>query len=520
MAATRGAKERQPTAAENQQLRARLEEAEETLRAIRSGEVDALVVSTPDGERLFTLQGADQSYRALVERMNEGALTLSNDGMIIYANQRFAAMLKAPLERVIGSQLEQWIATESVRTLRAALETGMHQQCRETMDLAAADGSTLPVYLSLNRVSLDGVRDTLCVVATDLTEQKRAEEMIRLSEAQFRNVFENSLLGKRLIGMDGRQTVNKAFCEITGYTEEEAQAKGWEDITYPEDVPATADAFRQLLDGSASTTRLEKRFVHKDGSIIWADATFTIGRNEAGKPLYVMVAIKDLTAHKRAEAAVQDLKQHLQRNIEMERLRLAQDLHDVPLQQLYGVIYRLEELRVTSDPESAQTISQTIRDIQMTLDALRMVASELRPPSLSRFGLEKAIRSHMHEFREKHPELQTQLILAKDLQALPEDVRLVLFRVLQECTSNIVRHAQATQLKVEFNFDAEEARIEVSDNGKGFVVPTEWLSMVQDGHYGLAGMAERVSAAGGKLEILSQPGVETMVRVVIPCGQT
>src|SRR5512138_744077 len=124
MAAISGGQERQPTAAENQQLRARLEEAEETLRAIRSGEVDALVVSTPDGERLFTLQGADHSYRALVERMNEGALTLTSDGMILYANQRFAAMLKAPLEKVIGSQVEEWIAADSLVALRRALETG------------------------------------------------------------------------------------------------------------------------------------------------------------------------------------------------------------------------------------------------------------------------------------------------------------------------------------------------------------------------------------------------------------
>jgi signal transduction histidine kinase len=213
---------------------------------------------------------------------------------------------------------------------------------------------------------------------------------------------------------------------------------------------------------------------------------------------------------------VLDLKQHLQRNIEMERLRLAQDLHDVPLQELYGVIYKLEELRTGSDADPAEVLSEVIRDIQRTLSFLRSAASELRPPALSHFGLEKAVRSYMHEFHEKNPAMRIRLLLARDNQTLPEDVRLVLFRVLQEAASNAARHAQATELRVSFNFDAEEARIEIADNGRGFAMPEDWLSMVRDGHYGLAGMAEWVSAAGGKLEVVTAPGAATAVRAVIP----
>ena len=89
--------------AENEELRARLDEAEDTLRAIRSGEVDALVVSGVGGDQVFTLKGADHSYRLLIEDMNEGALTLTAEGVILYANRRLAEMLKTPLAKVIGS---------------------------------------------------------------------------------------------------------------------------------------------------------------------------------------------------------------------------------------------------------------------------------------------------------------------------------------------------------------------------------------------------------------------------------
>ena len=91
--------------AEIEELRFRLAEAEDTLRAIGSGEVDAFVVSGPDGEQVFTLKGAEQPYRVLVETMNEGAATLAADGTILYCNNRLAVMLQVPLENLMGTQL-------------------------------------------------------------------------------------------------------------------------------------------------------------------------------------------------------------------------------------------------------------------------------------------------------------------------------------------------------------------------------------------------------------------------------
>src|SRR5512133_3304947 len=96
--------------AENADLHTQLDEAEDTLRAIRSGEVDALVVSGVGGDQIFTLKSAELPYRVLIEEMNEGALTLAMDGVILYANRCFAGMLKTPLEKVIGSTVHTWIA--------------------------------------------------------------------------------------------------------------------------------------------------------------------------------------------------------------------------------------------------------------------------------------------------------------------------------------------------------------------------------------------------------------------------
>jgi PAS domain S-box-containing protein len=163
--------------AENEDLRARLDEAEETVRAIRSGEVDALVVSGAGGAQVFTLKGADHAYRVLVEEMNEGALTLTAEGLILYANRRFAEMLKTPLETVIGSVIHTWIAPADQGILRALLGRDDAQTRREEVTLLAGDATAVPAHLSINRLQTEEMLEPICVVATDLTMQKRTEEI-------------------------------------------------------------------------------------------------------------------------------------------------------------------------------------------------------------------------------------------------------------------------------------------------------------------------------------------------------
>ena len=163
--------------AENQSLRARLEQAEATLREVLSGEADAMFVTGVDGGQLFSLKGADQSYRTLIENMSEGALTLTPEGLVLYANQRFAEMLRTPLEKVIGSEIQHWFAAENQQVLQTLLRTDAIDNHREELTLAAANGTQVPVYLSVSRLVLDDI-DSVCMVVTDLTEQKHAEAVL------------------------------------------------------------------------------------------------------------------------------------------------------------------------------------------------------------------------------------------------------------------------------------------------------------------------------------------------------
>jgi len=177
---------------ENAELRMRLAEAEETLNAIRTGAVDALLVSGAGGEQVFTLKGADHAYRVLIEAMNEGALTVTMDGVIMYTNRRFAEMLKAPLEKVIGSRIHLWIAPAD-HTLFDALvrhdAAAAHR--RREITLRASDGTSVPGYVSANLLPNDELRGLSCLVVTDLTEQRRNEVLVA-DEKLARSILEQA----------------------------------------------------------------------------------------------------------------------------------------------------------------------------------------------------------------------------------------------------------------------------------------------------------------------------------------
>ena len=169
------------------ELVARLSNAEETLRAIRSGEVDAIVVNGQGGGKVFTLQGADHTYRVFVERMNEGAAVLSSDHTVLHCNGRFARFVGAGLQSVIGSSMLDLVWPDDHPKLDALLRRAAQRNCRGEIRLQSRKGAPLSVHLSLNPLGLDSTR-AVCLIASDLSEMKRAQQELRASSEQLRNL--------------------------------------------------------------------------------------------------------------------------------------------------------------------------------------------------------------------------------------------------------------------------------------------------------------------------------------------
>ena len=165
---------------ELEELHTRLAEAEATLHAIRSGEVDSVMVAGKAGSQVFTLDGAEHAYRLLIESMNEGALTLTGDKTILYVNQCFARMIKCPLEQVTGSSFRRFLSTADRASLRMLMKQAATGGSKIQMSLRTGDGSQLPVQLSIRKLANEGSKDVIIgMVVTDLTESRRIEEQLR-----------------------------------------------------------------------------------------------------------------------------------------------------------------------------------------------------------------------------------------------------------------------------------------------------------------------------------------------------
>ncbi|MEO6003121.1 MAG: ATP-binding protein [Opitutus sp.] len=160
-------------------LRARVVTAEETLRALRNNEIDTVVVPGTQGPQVFTLQGAEHAYRVLIESMNEGALTLTADLMVLYANQSFARLIKHPLEHVTGSSFTRFLSVEDGVTLRSLVKRADKIGAKVQMTLTAADESAIPAQISIRTVAVGSSGAAIGMVVTDLTEARRNEYMLR-----------------------------------------------------------------------------------------------------------------------------------------------------------------------------------------------------------------------------------------------------------------------------------------------------------------------------------------------------
>jgi PAS domain S-box-containing protein len=279
--------------AENAELRARLAEAEQTLEAIRGGHVDALVIDSPEGQRIFSLAGAERPYRALIEQMQEGAVTLSKDGSIDYCNRAFADLLKRPLETIAGGRMELHVQTADRPSFGNMLHQARRASTHGEVGLCAADGSVVPVYVSLTLVA-DSGQESVCVVVTNLTASKQAER-ISSSEQFVHGLIERAPIGVAVVDQELRYVltnpVYRALAReglITGRSIEEVFA------------PAIVEPLVSRVLETGKPLHAPECSV-PDGVESWWNISLVPLHESSGNTSSVLILTEDITERKQAE---------------------------------------------------------------------------------------------------------------------------------------------------------------------------------------------------------------------------
>ena len=342
---------------ENAELRVQLVEAEETLRAIRSGEVDALVV----GEEVYTLKGAETPYRVLIESMNEGAATLAPDGTILYCNRRFAELVDTTAEQVMGSILSQHVVPAQQPIVRSLVATAREAGARAELTFSVPGGPGRPVLISLRPFHLDTA--TIGMVAADLTERKRAEaalqqahnmleqrvaertqelqranQSVRESERRFRSVLDNAMDCIYRVNLQSNRFdyISPSSEKIVGFAPEELMkldAKTALAMIHPDDLPAMRAALARLEQTGA--LEIEYRQRAKSGDYRWVSNHMSLTRDSGGQPVYRDGTLRDITERKRAEQALKASYEELERfnramvGRELRMIELKKEVNDL-----------------------------------------------------------------------------------------------------------------------------------------------------------------------------------------------
>jgi PAS domain S-box-containing protein len=461
------------------------------------------------------------AFSDLFDASPDANLLVDRAGQIICSNARTFELFGYPPAILTGQAVDVLIS-KRFRELfsQAILKPGsLRQSAIPALELFGlrADGSEFPMQALIRPIRAPSGPIDLYVLR-DMTIQKSAEAALQESEAIFRSIFDKAAIGIELIDLQGRlMDSNPALQRFLGYSADELKGRAFTDLTDQADVTVSQQQFSALLRGECEYYSLEKHYLQKDNRPVWAMLTVSSVCDAQGEIIYAIGMVEDIQPRKEVEAGMAEVQRRLLESAETERLGLAQELHDGPIQDLYGAIFQLQELVVGEQGRANQSvIVSALATIQQAISMLRYTIGELRPPTLAPFGLEKAIRSHAEQFHEQHPEVALILDLNNDGQALPEPTRLALFRIYQQLMSNVFRHAQASQAQVRFLLSPSEILLEVADDGCGFVLPQRWLDLARQGHLGLVGARERAEALGGRIEIVTQPGSGTRVTVIVP----
>jgi PAS domain S-box-containing protein len=357
---------------------------------------------------------------------------------------------------------------------------------------------------------------TGCAVAIqDITDRVQAEQALSLANSRFQTLLENLPVGVVLTDPAGNFLItnpaNRELFGSGGVTGDASGPSSGYTLRHPDGSPISPEELPLMsaLKEGASIQDFEFIIRRESGEEVSVLSNISPVRGTDGSIQGAVAAMQDITRLKQAE-----IQQRLLEFREKERLEIARDLHDGPVQDLIGLLFNIQFAKeVVADRAIQLEFEQVGLGVQGVVRDLREVCNALRPPSLIRFGLSRAILVHAEEFRERHPEQQLLLDLFDDANQVPEQTSLALYRIYQEAMNNIVRHAHASCIHIVLGLEDGQVILQITDNGDGFTVPGSLAEQTRSGHFGMAGMKERADLIGGSLRITSTPGKGTTVRV-------
>ncbi len=469
-----------------------------------------------DKQAKATIKESEIRYRRIVETANEGIWLLDSELHTSYVNRQMAQMLGYELREMIGRSVFDFYFSEDVEYKRQVLSGRRQGRCEQLEErLRRKDGSELWVRMAASPLfKNNGEFEGALAMMSDVTERKRAEEILHESEQRFRLVASTAPVMIWMSGLDKEPTYfNQRWLDFTGLSEAELK-NGLAGIIHAEDYQRCHDAYCRGFD-QRQPFRKECRLRRYDGQYRWMLDIGVPRFHKDGSFAGYIGSCVDVTDHKLAEETLSGMSRKLVEAQEQERARIARELHDDIGQRLAMLTIDLDQVQQIWPDLPPEVLSRMLELRQQTKQisaGVQSLSHDLHSSQLEHLGVVTGIKSWCREFGERQ---RIQIDFEHDVEGgFPPEVGLCLFRVLQEALHNAAKHSGVKRVKIGLSEDSGEVHLLIRDFGKGFD-----LEAAKHGRgLGLTSMGERVRLVNGMIEIRSKPMDGTTIHVRVPLG--
>ncbi len=457
---------------------------------------------------------SDATFRAVVEEAPDAILVIDREGLIAYANAQAEGLFDYARAELIGQRIEVLVPEEK-RSMHL-IHREVYQERPEKRPMGTGlqlygrrrDGAAFPVEISLSPAGEGENLHTVAVVR-DVTRQRRAEEALRRSEERHRLLNERAesiIFRYRLFPTPAFEYVSASIREHLGYAPEEiyADSEVLRAAAHPDDVALLDQALSPNAPSHASL-----RFLRRDGAARWFEISVTQVRNADGVVTALEGMARDVTERRIADEQRLQLQSEVE--LQLERNRIAGDLHDDTIQSIYALGLGLHAARDDERLTREDLADQAIGGLNEVIASLRNYMHRLSGDEADEDDRSKSLPSRLRSLVESDAvtEWQVHIDPAPDVDAA---LQRQVYLLAKELVSNVQRHSKATRASFSLvRNDQDELELEVTDNGVGFD-----RSGVGPGSFGLRSLELRAETLDASIEIDSAPGSGTRARVVIP----
>jgi two-component system, NarL family, sensor histidine kinase UhpB len=472
----------------------------------------------------MTPNHSEDQYRSVVEDQTELISRISTDGTFLFVNEVYCRFFGKASEQLLGNNWQPAAHPDDLPMIEAKLATLTPEHPVVIVENRVYSGTGEVHWVQwANRGFFDDrgrLREIQCV-GRDISDLKRAEEALRLSEERLSLALSASHMGVWDLDVKTERVYWSPECfRVLAMDDFDGTLEGFKRVMHPDDIPGVMVAAERSL-AQDTDFMAEFRIIRPDGEIRWLSDHGRPVYDETGNPVRLAGTVLDITERKRAEEDLRqlhekmsDLHAHLETVREQERLAISREIHDEIGQALTALKLDLAYVNHRIQPVSGE-VGERLAAMRSAMDGLiakaQHITAELRPPLLDNLGLGAAIEWQVRQFRQRSG-IDCQFIPPAETVPLDSKTATAAMRIFQEAMTNILRHAKATQVQVSLYYGPGSLELEVADNGTG-ISPDQMRSTTA---YGVMGMQERARLCQGELEISGRPGKGTTVSLTLP----